>query len=377
MKRKPRILHITDGIGKAGIERMIILRTKALQDDFEFGHLGLFGRSLLDSFFTERGDFAAYVGLSKKPLYFYPYYFTQVGKLSKIAREFAPDIVHMYYPPFQWVLSKVAKEVGAKSIHEAHNANIYRRKRLASFVERKGIGKVDAVVTVSRHVAEHYRDYFGADISNFEVVHNGIETDIFKPAEPGERERIRDELGILRDALVVGNIGRFTPGKRIHVLAAVFAEIHAEYPNLHLLLVGDGEKEKAVIESLRGVDESRIHLPGFVGNPETMFGALDIFVLPSINEAFPLVLLEAMASGVASISTAVGGAVEAGMHEYDCLYIPPDNRSALADAIRRLCEDTALREKLAVNARKTILDNFTVDKMVRKEAALYRRLLDL
>ncbi len=375
MDKKPRILHITDGIGKAGIEKVIIEKTLGLCDEFDFGHLGLFGRASLDKFFAERGEFAECAEMKRVPLYLYPTYFTKVDHIAEIARKFAPDIVQAYNPPLQWFVFNAAKKIGAKCLFEAHNANIYRRKVLATFVERKGVAKAHAVITVSQYVADHYRDYFKIDNSGFKVVHNGIDTGVYRPAVPDEKRQIRKSFGIPENALVVGNVGRFTFGKRISFLARAFAEMWREYPNLHLLLVGDGDEDEIIREILADVDSDRKHLPGFVNDPEKAYRALDIFVLPSVNEAFALVFLEAKASGIAAVSTKVGGVIEAGIHEKDCLFIPPDDSDALKSALRRLIEDEALRNFIAQNARLSVVDRFSLAKMIEGEAEVYRSLL--
>ena len=132
---RPKILHITRGTGKAGIERIIIAITKALSDRFDFGHLGLFGSGLVDEKFQEMGIETLCAEITEKKLIYYPLYFRSVNRLSKIISNFGADIVHLYHPPHQYWVGKAAHRAGAKLVLEACNANIYRREKLAAFVD--------------------------------------------------------------------------------------------------------------------------------------------------------------------------------------------------------------------------------------------------
>lgn len=371
---KPRILHITAGSGKAGIERKIIVRSEVLERDFEFGHLGLFNKGLLDDYFRSRGWFSETAYLKRLPLYFYPYYFTKISTIATIAKKFRPDIIHVYLAPYQWIMVKAAKKIGAKLIHEATNANIYRRKILAAYVESQGLKRVDKAIAISEHVVDHYREYFRADVSKFEVVYNGIDTDLFRPPSLEEKSKARRRFGIEDDSLLIGGIGRFVPHKGMLDLAKAFVKVAKGFPDIKLLLVGDGREETAISDVLSDIRD-RVFMPGFIRDPESFYRAIDIFVCPSKNEAFGSVLAEAMATGLCCISTNAGGLSEIGVDGESCIYIDPGDIGAIIDGIRDVVNNTEIQKTLSINARKRIEDHFTVGQMTSKIQKLYAGLL--
>ncbi len=371
---KPRILHITGGSGKAGIERKIIARSEALEGDFEFGHMGLFDAELLDDYFRNKGWFAETANLPRLPLYMYPYYFARANHIAKIAQKFKPNIIHLYLPPYQWIMSSVANRIGAKLIHEATNANIYRRKRLAAYVERKGIEKVFSAIAISNYVVEQYRESFGADVSKFSMVYNGIDTDLFRPPSPEEKAEARRRFGIEDDSLLIGGIGRFMSHKGMLDLAKAFVKIANDFPESKLLMVGDGPEEAVISDALADLND-RVILQGFIRDPEKFYRAIDIFVCPSKNEAFGSVLAEAMATGLYCISTNAGGLKEIGIDGENCIYIEPGKPDALTSTIAQAIENPILRQRIATDARQRIVDNFTIDKMTSKIRNVYSGLL--
>jgi glycosyltransferase involved in cell wall biosynthesis len=376
MNKKPKILHVTSGTGKAGIENCVIEVTKALGEEFEFGHLGLFGSGRLTEDFSQMDLHSVSADLPRIRHLLYPLYFTHIPRLTKLIENFGADIVVIYLPPFQWFMAKAAKNAGAKVLFEAHLGISYHNPKLGAFVERRGVINCDAAIAVSHYIANHYIKEFGVDRSKIGVVHNGIDVSRFRPASDFERNEIRRELGIPEDSLVIGTISRFAPAKEVQALAKVFANIADKHTNTDLLLVGDGPEMPEVQAELAGIDPRRYYLPGFRRDTERMYRALDIFVMPSAFEAFPLILLEAMASGLACVSTAVGGATEIGKDKEDVLYIQPGDNLAMQRAIEELIADKPFRASMAARARDKAVKCFPVEDMIQKKKRIYKSLLD-
>ncbi|GEM_PF-3477363 len=374
--KKPKILHVTYGTGKAGIENCVIEVTKALGEEFEFGHLGLFGSGRLTEEFGEMGLYTVSADLPIVRHLLYPLYFTHIPRLTKLIENFGADVVIIYLPPFQWFMAKAAKNAGAKVLFEAHLGISYHNPKLGAFVERRGVNCCDAAIAVSHYIANHYIKEFGVDRSKIGVVHNGIDVNRFRPAAEIERAEIRRDLGIPEDSLVIGTISRFAPAKEVPALAKVFANIADKHKNINLLLVGDGPEMPQVQAELAGIDPRRYYLPGFRKDTERMYRALDIFVMPSAFEAFPLILLEAMASGVACISTAVGGATEIGEDKEEVYYIQPGNNIVMQRAIEELIADKQLRERMSAKARIKAAKRFPLEDMIQKKKRIYESLLE-
>ena len=115
----------------------------------------------------------------------------------------------------------------------------------------------------------------------------------------------------------------------------------------------------------------RVDFMGKVEDVARFLHALDLFTLPSFEEGFPTSVLEAMASGVPVVATDVGGTGEIIQNESNGLLVPAGDKTALADAIKTLGSSAKLASKLAANARRTINEKFSVQRMVKDYQDLY------
>lgn len=208
---------------------------------------------------------------------------------------------------------------------------------------------------------------------------NGVDASgKFNPAQVGEhtRQEIRKKYGIPGEALVVGFVGRIVRDKGIAELVAAWKTLRAEFPNLHLLMVGSSEPQDAVspdIENLLTSDE-RIHLTGVVYNTAPVYAAMDILTLPTYREGLPNVPLEAAAMELPVVATLIPGCIDAVQDGVTGTLVPPRNAEALADAIRMYLHDSELRRQHGQVGRDRVLREF------RQEAiweAVYQEYLQL
>ena len=208
---------------------------------------------------------------------------------------------------------------------------------------------------------------------------NGVDASgKFNPAQVGEhtRQEIRKKYGIPGEALVVGFVGRIVRDKGIAELVAAWKTLRAEFPNLHLLMVGSFEPQDAVspdVENLLTSDE-RIHLTGIVYNTAPVYAAMDILTLPTYREGLPNVPLEAAAMELPVVATLIPGCIDAVQDGVTGTLVPPRNAEALADAIRMYLHDSELRRQHGQVGRDRVLRGF------RQEAiweAVYQEYLQL
>ena len=153
--------------------------------------------------------------------------------------------------------------------------------------------------------------------------------------------------------------------------------VAAAEPSARLLLVGrDGGMEGAIREAIarRGLTE-RIAILGATNRPEIVYRAADVVVLPSHEEGFSNVILEAMAAGRAIVATAVGGTPEAARDGREAWLVPPRDAGALATALTAALGDSAERERLAAAARRRVEDLFSLARMHGDYEMLYRELV--
>jgi glycosyltransferase involved in cell wall biosynthesis len=187
---------------------------------------------------------------------------------------------------------------------------------------------------------------------------------IREPATREEAGALREQLGITQDEPVVLTIGRLSGEKAQADLIAAAAHLHRSKPDrkFRLVLVGDGPERDRLREAANAAGLSNIVI--FAGQQKDVrpyYATAQVFVLPSLSEGSPNVLLEAMAAGVPIISTAVGGVPEMVEHEKSALLVPPRQPEALAKEIERLLADPALGSRLAKEAGMIVREKFSPD----------------
>ncbi len=195
----------------------------------------------------------------------------------------------------------------------------------------------------------------GVSPGKITVVHNSIPLAKFDAAAL-QRGQIRKELGLAENEIVVGTVGKLHQGKGVFGLLQAVHRLFPRYPGMKLLLVGDGPDRSALEnEAARLSMQDQVVMTGVRKDVERMYGAMDIFVLASTcEEAFGMVLIEAMASGRPVIATEVGGIPEIVRHEVNGLLVRPGDSSDLSRAISRYLDDGGLREKMALQGREDV-----------------------
>jgi glycosyltransferase involved in cell wall biosynthesis len=228
-----------------------------------------------------------------------------------------------------------------------------RRRRFGLVVERLLGPRAAAIVCVCEQEADVARS---AGLGRLTVIHNGC------PACEGV------EPALTFDGPVVGAVTVLRPQKRLDVLLAAAPRIIEA--GATVVIVGDGPEAGA----LRAAADPRVVFLPFRAPSARYLRALDVYVLPSDWEAFPIGLLEAQACGVPQVATDVGGTSEALVPETGLL-VPPGDPSALADAVVALLRDPERREAMAVASRARHAERFTVERMVAETAAVYDAVL--
>ena len=178
---------------------------------------------------------------------------------------------------------------------------------------------------------------------------SGIELALFRPGrDDADAIACRSSLGISPDAKIILFVGRVVEDKGIGELLDAFDQIVAVDPDVHLVVVGPLEPERAPLPPAllaRLTGTSRVHYTGRQ-DPVPFFRASDLFCLPSYREGFPTVVLEAAACGVPSVASDIIGNVDAVVNGTTGVLVPVKSSGDLADALRRLLRDRDLRREL-------------------------------
>ena len=169
-------------------------------------------------------------------------------------------------------------------------------------------------------------------------------------------------------------VGRLVPAKGQYVLVAAVSRLVKSTPNLRLRIVGEGPDREGLERAIAAAKLGRhIILEGSVNQDRIRdyYRQADIFVLASFAEGVPVVLMEAMAMEIACVSTFVAGIPELIRSEIDGILVPPSDDLELASAIKRLIDDSALRHRLGVAARRRVMEKYNLDRNVTVLAQIF------
>ena len=216
------------------------------------------------------------------------------------------------------------------------------------------------------------------------LVHNAIDDGVFRRLYAPETSELRasgvvEGGGVVpKGRLVIGAVGRLSPEKAFNNLIRATHVLLQEGLDVELWIAGQGDSHdelKVLIDHLGLRD--RVRLLGFWSDTIQLYHAMDLFVLSSLREGLPNVVLEAMAMGVPVVSTRVAGVPKMITDGETGMLCPIGNIDLLANAMRRVLVDESLRERLAVNGRALIEQEYSFTKRMAKVKAIYNDVLGI
>jgi glycosyltransferase involved in cell wall biosynthesis len=298
-------------------------------------------------------------------------------KLAHIIRSLGIDIIHTNSSA---VLSGGFAALIARRPHIWHVREIYTAPRLLGKIVARTVSRFSArVIAVSGAVRDQLIDD-GCDPEKVIVIHNGIDLDLYGP-KSRVRDRIRTELGIPPQAMVVGMIGRISSWKGQEVLVQA-AQLVVEKQPLTFFVLGGGVipwEEFRRRDLLQLIDQlqltKHVILEDFRTDVPDFLTAFDLFVLPSTRpDPYPTVVLEAMATGLPVIATDWGGVVEM-VEETSGRLVPPNDPEALAAAILDLLQNPQAQTTMGYAARAQAQAEFSTHAYVTAVERQYDQFL--
>lgn len=236
---------------------------------------------------------------------------------------------------------------------------------------------VDGFIVVSESLRNHLITKHGVPEKAISLIYNGVGLNKYIPSRQ-ENTKIRHRLGVPPHSPFVGAIGRLVWQKGFEFLIECIPEIERAFPNARILIVGDGPLR----EKLEGLGErlkvkKNLIFAGFRSDIKELLSAIDVLVIPSLLEGFPMITLEAMAMAKPIIATNIEGITEQITNGEDGILVPARDPAALADAIIKLLSDRKLAKKVGLAARKRVERDFSVEKMVSETEKVYLSFFDV
>lgn len=270
----------------------------------------------------------------------------------------------------------------AKAIHTYHGHVFegYFRPTVASTfiaIERQLARHTDIIITISPRIRDDIVNRYGIGRPDqVRVVPLGFDLARFLDIDPSARAQARQELDLSPDAPVITTVGRLAPIKRHDLFLKMAAKLKDVHRDATFLIVGDGALRDALERQAADLGiANRVRFLGWRGDLPTVYAATDLFALTSDNEGTPVALIEAIASGVASVSTDVGGVRDVIADQTSGLLIRAGDAEGLADAVSALLKDETTRARLAQQGRSSVRSRFGFERLVRDLTELYREVL--
>ena len=374
---KIHILFVMDGMEFGGGERCFAQVISDLPEDrYEIYLASSDNRHLYNAIHTAR--------VHRIPLDFSSKYNPALlTAISKVIKEKEIDIVHgqgaraEFYARVAVWLTGTSKYVSTIAMPVEGFDIDPLRKRVYLFFDRLSDKFVDHFIVVSESLKRTLIEKRCIAPEKVTKIYNGIETSRYTPDGAHAVDlKVRAELGVNESTFVIGAIGRMVWQKGFECLIRGVNDLLNHTGDIKILMVGDGplkEKLQELVGTL-GIGDHVI-FTGFRSDVREILCAIDVLVIPSLAEGFPMVTIEAMAMAKPIIATRIDGITEQISDGKEGLLVPPNDSSALAEAIIKLMRDRELARSLGLAARKKVESEFSVEKMIAETEKVYQSLL--
>ena len=312
------------------------------------------------------------VSVVEYPLFKYPPYTVALGsEMFRITEQQDLDLLHVHYALPHSTAAFLARELTGKPyVATLHGSDVTILGSDASYmpVNTLSLEKADAVTAVSNFIAKEAHESLGIS-REINVISNFVDSDRFFPAPCEDPEVIKG-----RD-VVVTHISNFRPVKRIGDLVYAMSIVTKKAPEARLVLVGDGPERHKIEKLVNQLDLNRhVLFTGYRSDVPHLMECADVVVLCSETESTPLTLLEGMSCGLPVVATEVGGIPEIIDDGVNGFLVPLKHPEAIAERILELNADPGLRKRLGDAARETVMERYTIDKIVGQYAEVYEEI---
>jgi glycosyltransferase involved in cell wall biosynthesis len=295
----------------------------------------------------------------------YPYLPNLPEKMKKLKPEIVHGESHLFLTTIQAI--RIATRLGIPSVVTVHGV-IAKRSIAVDFVQNvylRTLGlwlfeNTDRIICLTKSDAQEIIG-FGCSSEKIELIPNAVDTNRFRPRK-------------VRQKNLVVWVGRFVPEKGLDCLIKAAKIVVKEYKNVEFALIGYGPLKEKTMKCAHDYGLSNnVHFMGPFSRDEIadFLGKASVFVLPSLKEGLPLSLLEAMASGLATVGSHVQGISDVVTHEQNGILVPPENPEALASSILTLLNDENLRRRLGQSARRLIEEKHNWNIITSKIERVY------
>jgi glycosyltransferase involved in cell wall biosynthesis len=306
-----------------------------------------------------------------------------VRQLTNIIRSQKPDIVHSqgaradFHARVAARLAGVGRPVCTVAVPVERFDVDPLRKAVYRLGHRATSGWVDQFVTVSESLRSWLIAHYRLHPCRIRTIYNGVELRRFEP-ERYDRAQARRTLEIPPGAPVVGAVGRLSPEKGHERLIRAAPRVLQSRPEACFVIAGDGPLRRPLEALARRLGiQTRVRFLGFCEDVAAVLSALDVFVLPSLHEGQPMVLLEAMAMAKPAVVGDIHGIREVVRDGETGCVVPGDNLEAMAQAIVALLDPSDKAAEMGRKGRAVVEQRFDIADTIEQHVKLYKELAAL
>ncbi|MBI5796265.1 MAG: glycosyltransferase family 4 protein [Planctomycetes bacterium] len=292
------------------------------------------------------------------------------------------DIVHCHTSKGGFIGRLAARLANVKCIIYSPHGDIFEgyfgkiKTRFFIWLERFSARFTDKIITLTKSGIEPYIKAGIGQKSQFDYIYNGVDIESLRKRKV-DRIQKRQELGIENEYFLIVTAGRLVPVKGQTYLISALAQVITKIPNIRLVFLGDGELRGELSGQVKTLGlEKQVLFLGMRSDVPEIISCGDLFVLPSVNEGFGVVLLEAMVMKCPIVATNVGGVPEVVLDGETGILVPSGDPVQLAEGIVRLLRDRALAAQMAESGYQRLKTCFDIRETVAKTENLYRELLE-
>ena len=295
----------------------------------------------------------------------------RAGRVATIAREWKADIIHCHLPIAGVVGRLVGKRTGIPVVYTEHNKQ-ERYHLLTRLLNLRTLGWNRHVIACSDDVLHSINQHIQLPQTPLQSIQNGVNTERFNPRKFAPK---LTELGIPVGKIVVGTVCVFRTQKRLHHWLELASRLYDKNRNLHFVLVGDGPEEDRLREQIKEAGlTGAVSFPGRIEEVRPWLAAMDVYLMTSEFEGLPIAMLEAMSMELPVVATRAGGIGEVITDGSNGFLQEVEGWEGLLDPLQKLIADPALRNRIGTAGRQTVIDNFSVERMVEELESVYTSL---
>jgi glycosyltransferase involved in cell wall biosynthesis len=297
-------------------------------------------------------------------------------RLLRFVREHEIELIHAHLTYAATWAALVSRITGVPSIASLHVAppSAGTGAIARDWLMRVALDRWSSIViAVSGALRDQYLRLRSVDPAKYRAVHNGIELARFEGDRATSRELLTRELGIPPGARVAVTVSVLREGKGVEMLLAAADAVVQQVPDAYLLIVGDGAKreEWMALSRTLGAAADRVRWTGYRRDVHAILPGCDLLVHPSLDDAFPTVLLEAMAAGLPVVASNVGGIPEIVAEGVTGRLVPPADPKRLTEEIVRLLADRETTTRMSDAARAIARERFSTAAWIARLNEMY------